>query len=97
MSTEQTTTDRIPKLSPNGEKQLPITLDYGVTARLDEQVIRLTQEEVELFRFPSQACPFDRQPLSFLLQIYMLGYGKGRTIGKELAKARIRELLGAEL
>jgi hypothetical protein len=56
-----------------------------------------SEDQSELFRFPANACPYDQQPLNFLLQIYTVGYQKGRLIGKEVVKARLRDLLGAEL
>jgi hypothetical protein len=70
----------------------------GVVARLDGQMVRVIgSDQTELFSFPAQAAPFDAQPLSFLLQIYSLGYNKGRVIGREVTKAKIREVLGVEL
>jgi hypothetical protein len=99
MNEEQTIKDRMPPGIPptNGEEQPPIILDGGVIARNEGQVVRIIKGDVELFRFPSMACPFAKEPLSFLLQVYSIGYLKGRTIGAEVTKARIREMLGAEL
>jgi hypothetical protein len=76
----------------------PITLANGVVGKLDGNVVRIIgSDQTELFSFPAQAAPFDTQPLNFLLQIYSIGYNKGRVIGREVTKARIREVLGVEL
>ena len=71
----------------------------GVHAALDEAgTVRLfSNDQTELVSFPESAAAFEEKSLLFLLQVYSVGYGRGRTIGKELVKARIRDLLGPEL
>jgi hypothetical protein len=102
MSEQKTEPNRladIVNLPNNGDQSAPtpIILGNGVVARLEGEIVRITNDEAELFRFPSTACPFNKEPLSFLLQVYSIGYQRGRNIGRELVKIRIRELLGTEL
>jgi hypothetical protein len=51
----------------------------------------------DLFAFNARVCPYEQGPITFLLEVYTIGYTKGRGIGRELFKAQIRELLGPEL
>jgi hypothetical protein len=95
MNEEEQTINRLAPL--NGDKPAPIKLEHGVIARHEGEVIRLMQDDAELVRFPIQACPFDSQPLNFLLQIYVIGYSRGKTVGREAMKTKLRDLLGTEI
>lgn len=71
---------------------------HGATARLeDDNVIVANKDAIELFRFNAAACPFKEQPIRFLVEIYLVGFQKGKLIGREMVKHRIYELLGPEL
>ena len=74
-----------------------IPLGFSVVARMDDSVIRIFFDSEELFNFPKDAVSFEKEPLAFLLQIYRAGFARGRMVGKEILKARIRELLGVDL
>jgi hypothetical protein len=81
---------------PSPPEELAITA--SIAARLEGDMVKVAnQDNTLLFQFSRHACPFDRQAISFLVQIYSLGYNKGRVIGMEVAKARLRDMLGAEL
>jgi hypothetical protein len=83
----------------NNDKPYDLTVgQQGITAQLEEgQVIVLNKDRAELFRFDARACPFEEQPIRFLVEIYGIGFNKGKLIGREVVKTRIYELLGPEL
>jgi hypothetical protein len=71
---------------------------HGATARMEDgTVIVVNRDQTELFRFDSRACPFAEQPIRFLVEIYAVGFNKGKLLGREMVKQRIYELLGPEL
>src|SRR6267142_454309 len=84
--------------SPEAECETLAIGDKGIVARLQEgNVVVFNRDGTELFRFNSEACPFKEQPIRFLVEIYTIGYNKGRMIGREVLRARIYETLGPEL
>jgi hypothetical protein len=89
--------NRLNNISEKASTDLTIG-QQGIVARLEEgQVIVLNKDQIELFRFASRACPFQEQPIRFLVEIYGVGLNKGKLIGREVIKHRIYELLGPEL
>jgi hypothetical protein len=70
----------------------------GMTARRNgEYVAVMNRDGTEIFTFNKSACPFSEQAIFFLIEIYSIGYRKGLVIGRDVCKARIRELLGPEI
>jgi hypothetical protein len=96
------TTDRF-KLDGNNAVAEPepsqITInDLGVIARANgESVLVFNNDNTELFRFNSNACPFNEVAIRFLVQIYSIGFIAGKLVGRQLTKQKIREILGSEL
>jgi hypothetical protein len=83
----------------NQEKVLELIIgQHGVTAKLEDgNVIVWNKDKIELFRYDVRACPFEEQPIRFLVEIYAVGFNKGKLLGRDIIKHRIYELLGPEL
>jgi hypothetical protein len=88
------------RLANNDEKKgYELTIgQQGITAKLEDgQVIVLNRDKIELFRYDVRACPFEEQPIRFLVEIYAVGFNRGKLLGREMVKQRIYELLGPEI
>jgi hypothetical protein len=110
METPTMSTDRMEiPAAPNGELppppassleiEAPIRIGTtGIMARKRGDTVTVSSKEgVDLFAFNARVVPYDANAISFLLEIYTIGYTKGRGIGRELMKAQLREMLGPEL
>lgn len=87
----------LPSEIPPPVENLPITTS-GIFARLEGDIVDVVNRDGNvLFRFNRNACPFQQQPIHFLTEIYSLGYNKGRIVGVDVTKAKMRDLLGPEL
>lgn len=85
-------------MEPELTEEVMLMLTNGVVARIDGGTVRLVgPDRDDIVSFNVGSCPFEVNTLNFLLQIYTVGYNKGRLIGKEVTKARFREMLGTEL
>ena len=74
--------------------------DLGVTAQLfnSDGIVRIyNRDGSELFNFSAQACPWAEQPIRFLASIYKMGFERGRMVGREVTKLKLRELLQSEI
>lgn len=89
------------RLANNSQEKTSFELSIGqqgVTAKLDDgNVIVLNKDKIELFRYDVRACPFEEQPIRFLVEIYAVGFNKGKLLGRDIIKQRIYELLGPEI
>jgi hypothetical protein len=84
--------------SNNGQAVASLPIGNGIVARLENGRVKIfTKDNTELFNYGAEACAFEVRPISFLIQIYSIGYARGKSIGGELVKARVRDLLGAEI
>lgn len=70
--------------------------NHGKAKLEGEVVIVYGIDETELFRFNSKACGFEEQPIRFLVEVYMVGYNKGRLHGRVIARALVVQALGVE-
>jgi hypothetical protein len=83
---------------PPQPQEIKLKRTTGVTARLEAGTVSVrNSDRVELFRFNAAAAPFSEEAIFFLLEIYLIGFTRGKLIGREIAKARIREVLGDEI
>jgi hypothetical protein len=72
--------------------------DKGLIAVKENDLIRvMNRDNFMLFQFNATACPWSEQPIRFLVDIYKVGFDRGQMVGRDLCKARLRELLGSEL
>ena len=72
--------------------------DTGITAKKEDGfVIVANSDKLELFRFNDKACSFDEQPIRFLIEVYHIGFNRGKMLGKELLKADMYKLLKSEI
>lgn len=72
----------------------------GIVAQFYEAQSKIAiynRDGAELFSFSSQACPFQAEPIGFLIDLYKIGFDRGSLVGKEVFKRRIRELILPEL
>jgi hypothetical protein len=95
--------NRLAEMMTNNREEQPVAQEIkirqtAITARIEGGVVTVRNaDKTELFKFNAAACPFSEDPIYFLLEIYTIGFTKGKFLGKELTKARIREILGDEL
>jgi hypothetical protein len=98
--------DTIPRMDLNGETDLASQItsinleESGVIAQLfkaQDKISIFTKDGSELFSFGASACPFQAEPIKFLVDIYKIGFDRGKLIGKEVTKMRLREVFASEL
>lgn len=85
-------------VTPIEENNQLIVGDTGITAqRKGDYAAVFNRDGTEIFTFNLRACPFEPGAIAFLIEVYTIGYNKGRVIGRDLFKAKLRDMLGSEL
>jgi hypothetical protein len=99
MNTESDNLLAVSSLPVNRDEasELSIGTTGMIAKRRGDYVAVVNRDETEIFTFNAKMCPFEEEPIYFLIEVYTIGYNKGRIIGRDLCKARIRELLGGEI
>lgn len=68
--------------------------ETGITANRENGFTIIKNiDHVELFRFNSDACPFNAQAIKFLCEIYTIGFIRGKMLGREILKAELHKVL----
>lgn len=90
----------VPNLTGEPSVQVLNIDEFGVQALLWRDrgsIVVNNRDGTELFSFGANACPFQPEPIKFLVSIYKVGVDRGKAIGREATKMRLREVLGSEL
>jgi hypothetical protein len=89
---------RLTEPPPEQAEEEEETLRIGsATARQTGDFVMLTDAEGnDLFGYPRETFPFEEKPIAFLLNIFTIGWQKGKLVGSALARAKMRDFLGPE-